>query len=624
MILGVTRHGTGGYAPLMTDAKRLMPVTVPATVRVPKVCVYLHGQAAGRTTANQAARAVVYDSTGRLVATSDEVVIARDQPEGWVDFRFPPLAPLEPIANLVATPVTTGGTLAATTVARYAVASRDARGLSLPSNVAQVTTSASGTGRVDLTWAPNPAAVGQAVFYGGGAGTTWNSVLELGPGVGSTSHLDELAWFTGVVGQSVGLVAQAPPTRPIADSREGVELTADTYWVGVHVGVGDVIGAPGAVAGASAGARTHSPYNDVVLVEPSLVSYWRFEEAANVSTAKDSKGSNDGTYSPLRTVTAGAVGGNTRSIVPDGDDTVSVPDAPNLRFTTAFTFDAWVYVSDYVGEQTILSKNGNLDYSYRVRGGSGLQQVSIRNGGAGNEVYSNTPLPLNQWNHCLAAWDGTTVRYYLNGVPDGSPALAAPTQTSTAPLYIGSTFGSANFLRGRLDEVAVYNTALSATHAAARWEAGRIGSDLYADGPRPLLPSAFGVAATELMVYMPTFSPWSTPAEDDLYLARLPRHEAREAFAGSPAPGSLRLVECGWHGTNTRPERGAVAVADRAGPLAGMVGERVRVACGTAAVYALVVGDAEIAEDISLSREAFVEIGGLWEDSLDVVVEVME
>jgi hypothetical protein len=71
--------------------------------------------------------------------------------------------------------------------------------------------------------------------------------------------------------------------------------------------------------------------------------------------------------------------------------------------------------------------------------------------------------------HVALTYDGTTYRLYIDGVADGTLASAtAPKTTTSDPMGIGYRSGASNeFFNGVIDEVAVYNTALSAARIAA-------------------------------------------------------------------------------------------------------------------------------------------------------------
>lgn len=117
--------------------------------------------------------------------------------------------------------------------------------------------------------------------------------------------------------------------------------------------------------------------------------------------------------------------------------------------------------------------------------------------------------------------------------------------------------------------------------------------------------------------------PFVAPDEPDDFLAALPFPEAQTALTSPPVAGSTRSATCGWHGTFTDPNRGAYAVVAPDGPLADLLGERIRVRSGARAVVATVTAERDIPEDLSLARRAFLELALLSTEELRVSVEVL-
>jgi len=80
---------------------------------------------------------------------------------------------------------------------------------------------------------------------------------------------------------------------------------------------------------------------------------------------------------------------------------------------------------------------------------------------AGNDVNTGQMLPADQWAHIAVTFDGTTARIYLDGVmiQEGSFSFGSD---PTAPIQFGaSTGGGGNPFNGALDEVRLYDVALS-------------------------------------------------------------------------------------------------------------------------------------------------------------------
>lgn len=187
-------------------------------------------------------------------------------------------------------------------------------------------------------------------------------------------------------------------------------------------------------------------------------------------------------------------------------------------------------------------------------------------------------------------------------------------------------------------------TYLYGVHAGATAAVGRIfreaagpdrlsAADAYLDGtadPHPALAAAAG----ELSVFLETHAGITPPANvTDLYLSRLPFEFTQRIFsAAGPVARTRRSARAGWHWTSVDEEQGAVAIARTDGPLAELVGERIRVVyrVGTAerVVYVLLHSEQVWPEDVtdedfSLSRRAWLELAGWPCESIAVTVEVL-
>jgi hypothetical protein len=77
---------------------------------------------------------------------------------------------------------------------------------------------------------------------------------------------------------------------------------------------------------------------------------------------------------------------------------------------------------------------------------------------------------LNQWTHLVGTHDGTTGRFYVDGISVGTPVntpfLPNDGMIFTVGIQDGGAF--APFF-GQLDEVAVYSTALSAARVLVHY-----------------------------------------------------------------------------------------------------------------------------------------------------------
>ncbi len=74
-------------------------------------------------------------------------------------------------------------------------------------------------------------------------------------------------------------------------------------------------------------------------------------------------------------------------------------------------------------------------------------------------------VPTNQWFHLAQTYDGTNARIYLNGIQVATFAHAGPL-VSNGAFYIGNRGGNSHFFNGLIDEVEVFNQALTPTQVA--------------------------------------------------------------------------------------------------------------------------------------------------------------
>jgi hypothetical protein len=70
-------------------------------------------------------------------------------------------------------------------------------------------------------------------------------------------------------------------------------------------------------------------------------------------------------------------------------------------------------------------------------------------------------MTAGQFRHLTCTWNGTTLSLYIDGVLNNSTAQTITPAGNTSPLYIGQFGGNADRLNGTIDEVRIYNRALS-------------------------------------------------------------------------------------------------------------------------------------------------------------------
>ena len=200
-----------------------------------------------------------------------------------------------------------------------------------------------------------------------------------------------------------------------------------------------------------------------------LVGRWRFDESGTTTTASDWASGNNGTLTNFATPatswqpTGGKIGG---SLIFGGnavDEKVLLGDPAALQIATAITMAAWVkpHATQPLNNGRIISKhNGGVGDNYGLHIGDGLT-VDCRVNNTVDESGGNAVV-ADVWQHVACTYDGAFKRVYVNGVEIGAYALTGAITTAN-PVSIGGHINATtrNF-RGELDDVRIYNRALTA------------------------------------------------------------------------------------------------------------------------------------------------------------------
>jgi hypothetical protein len=127
------------------------------------------------------------------------------------------------------------------------------------------------------------------------------------------------------------------------------------------------------------------------------------------------------------------------------------------------TLEAWVYPTVTLsGWKGVIIKEGTSQFSYFLFANTNVNnQAAMVNVGGERIVYGGSALPVNTWTHLAATYDGAMLRLYVNAVPVTAQAQSGPIGVFSGPLRIGGNASLGEYFQGRIDEVRVYNRALS-------------------------------------------------------------------------------------------------------------------------------------------------------------------
>ena len=155
-----------------------------------------------------------------------------------------------------------------------------------------------------------------------------------------------------------------------------------------------------------------------------------------------------------------------------------------------FTFSLWVNLSSFTN-QTLIDKYGGAgarEYSF-YSDGFGVLVLIFRDDSAANSLFRANNATMSayagRWTHIVATYSGVGganaangITFYANGNVLASTAVNNASYVAMEnlgnPLYIGSRSGATLFTRGNVDEVRIYNRALTSDEIKQLYRMGKV------------------------------------------------------------------------------------------------------------------------------------------------------
>jgi hypothetical protein len=197
------------------------------------------------------------------------------------------------------------------------------------------------------------------------------------------------------------------------------------------------------------------------------VAAYGFDEGSG-STASDASGNgNTGSISGATWTTQGKYGS---ALSFNGvDNLVAISGSASLNVTTGMTLEGWINpTATQSGWRTMMQRQPD---SYFLNASTSAGPLRPGGGGTINGdvsmVTGPTASPVNSWTHLALTFEGTTLTLYVNGTAVATQPAIGTLQTNSNPLRIGGNVPYGEFFQGLIDEVRVYNRALSAAEIQA-------------------------------------------------------------------------------------------------------------------------------------------------------------
>ena len=275
---------------------------------------------------------------------------------------------------------------------------------------------------------------------------------------------------------------------------------------------------------------------------PGPVAWWPAEgDASDVANGHNGSISGGVTYLAAEVGQAFSFDGTSGS--------VSVPDAAGLR-PQALTIEGWVEAQDVTGVRVVIGKRlgpgTNDSYSLWIASGALFAAIADEVGSGPSLTFS--PPPAGRFHVAYSFDPATQVQaLYVNGALVDAGLVAKTIAYDPHPVFIGADDDNGSpgfFFKGQIDDLTLYNRALSGTEIQAVYLAGGAGK-CQTPGQLPLGDLASGATAQITLVATPVTCPTASASVSVTSTASDPNPANNLATVSTPVedpPGQLWLT----------------------------------------------------------------------------------
>jgi YD repeat-containing protein len=314
-----------------------------------------------------------------------------------------------------------------------------------------------------FTASPNPVAVGATVSFNAGASSDPDGTI--------TKYEWDLDG-NGTYETSTGTTATTTKTfTPAGTKTIGLRVTDNS----------------GATGTTTQTVTVRGPYNTAVSSTPGLIDYWRLGETSGSTLANSVAGAPSATTGNSPTLgIAGPLSVDSNTAIAFNGTNEDAAASLNLSSTSTLTLEFWLKWTTFTNNDDLAfeftSNFNNTNGGFLVNPNSstsgGKFEVALGRGTSRNNAYFTRP-SAGTWHHYAIVLNPTAaaaqqIAVYVDGSPvsitKGSSGTGAGNFANSA-LNFMSRNGSSLFGGGSLDEVAIYNQALTATQVSQHFAA---------------------------------------------------------------------------------------------------------------------------------------------------------
>lgn len=212
----------------------------------------------------------------------------------------------------------------------------------------------------------------------------------------------------------------------------------------------------------------------------SPAGYWRLNETSGTTIADSKKTipKTTGTLSGGVTLgepsgISGSANAGTSARFDGNTGVITISGESAFDFVQKMAVEAWIKVSAWTREWQAIVTKGDSTWRLTRYGTSSVVSFETSGSTGIHSLPGQTSLADGQWHHVVGVCDGVGKYLYVDGALEAFAAYNATLNQNSAPVMIGanSEAPGRNF-NGWIDEVAVYNHALSPSDVLAHYLAG--------------------------------------------------------------------------------------------------------------------------------------------------------
>src|SRR6185369_15846727 len=303
-------------------------------------------------------------------------------------------------------------------------------------------------------------------------------------------------------------------TQNVTNSGSTAYLSNNTAVVTVNAtGLVTASGTGSTTVSASFGAFSASSTATVAAGTPGLGAAYGFSEGSGTTTADASGNNNTATLGTGASWSTAGKFGNAVSF--NGTSGfLTVLDSNSLDLGATGTIEAWVNIAAGSRWHGIVAKgntNSNPAMNYALEiSNSNKVECTVGSGTNADIVDSTASVTVGSFTHIACTWDGTNVAAFVNGTQSGSKAQSLTPVANTSPLYIGQFGGGVDRTSGIIDEIRIYNRALTAAQIQTDMTIPVRNATQTGLTVTPVSFSLSTVGATQQLTVIATFSDGST------------------------------------------------------------------------------------------------------------------